>query len=197
MTVKCKDREKRNSPNNQGRTQMRTFILVLAGTELISLAAGPVFCFGFSMKIMLVTEKHLGCGWVGPMLSQGLVSVSKKVHKKLRGSTARTAELKLAKRIFEPSCQVYINWGSYLEERQISVWEQFGVWWQVVINGIEHHLLFLRVTCLSPPLTSLPLVVIFYFVSITFLVSRDEFGSFISDSPPYPTGVGVSESSWG
>lgn len=36
LAVKCKDREKKNSPNEQGSTQMRAIILVLAGTEFIS-----------------------------------------------------------------------------------------------------------------------------------------------------------------
>lgn len=34
--VKCKDREKENSPNHRGSTQMRTIILILTGIEFIS-----------------------------------------------------------------------------------------------------------------------------------------------------------------
>lgn len=82
-----------------------------------------------------------------------------------------------------------MNWGSYLEERPIAVWEQFGVCQQGLIDAIEHHLFFWGFTSPSLLLPSLPLIVIFYFASITFPFSRDEFRGFISDSLPYPTGV--------
>lgn len=91
-----------------------------------SLAAGPVLCFGFSMRIRLATHKCFGCAWVGPMRSQGQVSVSKEVHKKLRGSTATTADPNWLKGYFNHHTRL-IYTGGVTWEKFFSVWEEFGI----------------------------------------------------------------------
>lgn len=67
----------------------------------------------------------------------------------------------------------------------------------MLIDGIVHHFFSWGLPLPLFPSTSLPLIVIFYFVSITFLVSRDEFeGFYFWISSLSCWGGGEWESSW-
>ena len=60
-----------------GRDRRWMCVLVSEGTELILfLVTGTVLCFGFGMRIMLVTRWCFSCCWAVLTLTQGLFSFS-------------------------------------------------------------------------------------------------------------------------
>lgn len=103
------------------------------GELILFLVAGTVLCFGFSMRIMLVTHWYFGCCWAVLTLNPGIFSFprsgSEQVHKKLGGSTARTGDPNLPKGCSMPwSIMVSVHTGEVGQELLIACQGWAGHW---------------------------------------------------------------------
>ena len=136
-------------------------VMVLAGIEIIFFTvAGIVLCFGFSMRIMLITHRCFSCCWAVFTLNQGLSSShalpAEKVGDAQEAGKGHSQDSwpKLAKGIFHTIWHhaQYINWGELAGGRA----RCSGTSWASVVGGEQLHCASLVLYILLLLLFSLP-----------------------------------------